>query len=387
MVLNSSRLERDSSRLGILHVVAPAAIGGLERVVYQLASGHAKAGHRVAVAAVLTDRDDPTWLSDFSDAGVILHRIRPGHRRYFREKALVASICADFAPDVVHTHGYRPDVVDAAAAGRFGVPTVTTVHGFTGGGVKNRFFELLQRQAFRCFDGVVATSAPLADRLLRSGVSSSVLHTVPNAYSGEALLTSEEARGLIGVDPDVFHIGWVGRLSGEKGGDVFIDALALVTDLPYVASIIGDGRERNALMRRARSLGIASRLHWLGNVETAARLFPGFSMFVLSSRTEGTPIVLFEAMHAGVPVAATRVGGVPDVVSSSEAWLVEPESPAALAAAIRTVHGDPHAAARGAAAARRRLRVEFAIEPWLRKYEAIYASVLARRAEHGGKRR
>src|SRR5713101_3623616 len=85
-------------------------------------------------------------------------------------------------PAVVHTHGYRPDVVDAGAARRLGIPTVTTVHGFTGGGWKNRFYERVQRRSHRRFDAVVAVSRPLVEQLLRDGVPPRRLHLVQNAW-------------------------------------------------------------------------------------------------------------------------------------------------------------------------------------------------------------
>src|SRR5437879_13039717 len=97
--------------------------------------------------------------------------------------------------------------------------------------------------------------------------------------------------------------------------------------MPWSAAVVGDGVERCRLERLAATLGLGSRVAFHGKVDDAARLFPAFDMFVLSSRTEGTPIVLFEAMAAGVPVVANAVGGVPDVESRHEALLVHKTAP------------------------------------------------------------
>jgi glycosyltransferase involved in cell wall biosynthesis len=143
--------------------------------------------------------------------------------------------------------------------------------------------------------------------------------------------------------------------------------------LPYTLSVLGDGGERERLERETSSIPeLARRVRWHGIVPDAGRYFPAFDLFILSSRTEGTPIALFEAMAAGVPIIATTVGGVPDMLSAAEALLIPPEDPAALAQAIQLVYDDPAAAAARARAAQARLNAEFAFEPWLARYEALY---------------
>jgi len=248
------------------------------------------------------------------------------------------------------------------------------VHGFTGGGWKNRLYEWVQRRAFRSFDAVVAVSRPLAARL--GGVPASRLEVLPNAWREPVpALDRAAARAQLGVADDTLHVGWVGRLSAEKGPDVLVEALARLKDLRFTASFLGDGPEQGRLRARGAEVGVSDRLRWHGATDDASRLFPGFDVFVLSSRTEGTPIVLFEAMAAGVPIVATRVGGVGDVVTAAEALLVAPEDPAALAAAIRAVATDRGAAAGRAQSARARLDAQYAPGPWLARYEAIYTRV------------
>jgi glycosyltransferase involved in cell wall biosynthesis len=355
--------------LTILHVVAPGPVGGLESVVRALAVGHHARGHQVRVVAVL-DGPRPAvhpFLDSLEAAHVTVMPVTVGARAYRMERAAITRICAETSPDVVHSHGYRTDVVDAGAARRAGIPTVTTVHGFTGGGWRNRAYEWLQLRAFRRFDAVVAVSRPLVQRLGAAGVPAARTHLIPNAFMPSSTpLTRAEARARLGLETDAFTVGWVGRLSHEKGADVLLDAL---TTIDVDAVIIGAGRDARAL--RAHP----ARVHWAGAVPAAATLLAAFDVFVLSSRTEGTPIVLLEAMAAGIPVIATTVGGVPDVVSPAEAILVPPAQPAVLARAIITVRDDPAGAAVRAAAARRRLEDAFAPEPWLRAYESLYASV------------
>jgi len=366
-----------ASAIGVLHVVAPTEVGGLERVVQALATGQRQAGHRVCVAAVLGPRaGDHPFLRPLVEADVAVVPVRLPPRAYRRERAAVVELCKRIRPDIVHTHGHRVDVVDGGAARRLGIPTVTTVHGFTGGDWKNRLYERLQRRAFRRFDAVVAVSRRLGEDLARSGVPAGRLHVVPNAWPGRAeTLPPDRARSVLRVPPQRFHVGWVGRLTVEKGADVLLAALGRLGDVPFAASVLGDGRSRRELEAVAEERGLVDRVRWFGAVSDAAQLFAGFDVFVLSSRTEGTPIVLFEAMASGTPIIATAVGGVPDVVSPDEALLVPPDDPAALADAIRCVWADATAATTRARRARERLATTFALAPWLASYERIYRSL------------
>jgi glycosyltransferase involved in cell wall biosynthesis len=362
----------------VLHLIAPGNVGGAERVVHALATGQHQTGHRVRVVAVLANgADRHPFLGPLDRAGVETIPLRIPARAYGRERSTIAELCRRLRPNVMHTHGYHVDVVDAGAARRAGVPTVTTVHGFTGGDWKNWIYERLQRRAFRRFDAVVAVSRPLARDLELGGVPAARLHIVPNASPASDLppLPRDQARAQLGVPNGRFHVGWVGRLTPEKGADVLLAALPLLADLSLVVSVVGDGRSRPQLQETAARLGLGDRVRWLGNVAEAGRLFAAFDVFALSSRTEGTPIVLFEAMAASTPIVATAVGGVPDVVSSDEAVLVGADDPAALARAIRSVRADPAAAADRARRAQERVAKEFALGPWLEQYERIYRSV------------
>lgn len=367
--------------LSILHLTAPAPFGGLERVVRALATGHAAAGHRVSVAAVLAEEAPHPFVEGFRATRVDVHRVVLPGRSYSSERRRIAEIIDGLRPDVVHTHGYRADVMGWLTARGRGVPVVATAHGFTGGGWRNRAYERLQRGAFRGFQGVVAVSRPLVERLVEAGVARERVHLVPNAWSPGspgAAGAREAVRARLDVPPGSFVIGWVGRLSREKGPDLLLDALDRLGDVPFTAVIVGDGPERASLEARARRSALRDRIVWTGRVEGAEQLFPAFDAFVLSSRTEGTPIVLFEAMAASVPIVAAEVGGVPDVLSGAEALLVRRESGDALARAIRALRADPDATARRARAAHVRLLAQYDVDPWLSRYETIYRAVLPR---------
>jgi len=369
---------RPPSRITVLHIAAPGVEGGLESVLLELTAGLRGLGHRVVLAAVQdAGGTEPPVIHRAADREVEVIRVEVPARAYATELRRLREVIASTAPDVLHTHGYRADLLGGVAARRCGVPWVSTTHGFTGGDPKNRLYEWLQRKSLRRADAVIAVSEPIRNRLTRAGVSAGRIHHLPNAWTPRPLVPRDEARRRLGIVAGSPVIGWVGRLTAEKGADVFLDALALLPGPRWQASIIGDGRERPALEMRARNLGIADRLHWHGMVPHAAELYQAFDAWVLSSRTEGTPIALFEAMAARVPAVVTSVGGVPAVVTDAEAILVPSERPALLAEAIgRLLAGEPGAASR-AEAAHARLVSKFATPGWLAAHVALYGSVLS----------
>jgi glycosyltransferase involved in cell wall biosynthesis len=362
----------------ILHAVAPGEFGGLERVVQLLARGARERDHEVHVAAVVGDRDAASpFFAPLAGTGVATHALIVPGRAYRRERTRFAELCRAVRPDVVHTHGYRPDVLDAPIARRLGVPVITTMHGFVGGGWKDHTFEWLQCRAARRFDAVVAVSGPLADRLAGTGVARERLHVVANAWRERAPLFSRaDARRTLGLPAEGFRIGWIGRLSHEKGPDILVDALPALGDLTPAVSILGHGPGRTVLEARARSLGIGA-IRWHGAVADARRCLRAFDVIVLSSRTEGSPMVLLEAMAAEVPVVTTRVGGIPDMISEREALMVPPDDPASLAEALRAVHDFAGPAYERARLAYARLARDFSYHRWIARYESIYAALAA----------
>jgi glycosyltransferase involved in cell wall biosynthesis len=368
----------------ILHSTSPARVGGLEEVVIRLASGLRGRGHDVEVAAVFSgDPGRHPFLDALEAEGVPVHPIIVPPRGYRQEVKALRGLVESSRPEVLHTHGYRPDVLHAGAARRLGVPAVTTLHGFTGGGWKNRLYERLQLRSVRRCDAVIAVSRPMSERLSGEGVAGERIHVIPNAWSalGE-VLEGAEAREVLGVSPGAFHVGWVGRLSHEKGADVFVEALRQdvlgdIADLPQLeVSVIGDGPRRAELEHAGPGHAGVERIRFHGALPDAGKLFRSFDLLVLSSRTEGTPIVLFEAMSAGVPIVATTVGGVPDVLGPEDAILVPPEDPVALADAIRSIMSDPAGARARALHALERVEKDFSPGPWLDRHEALYDALL-----------
>jgi glycosyltransferase involved in cell wall biosynthesis len=376
-------MTHDAQRLRLCHLVAPGFVGGLERVVHGIALGGAAQGHDVHVFAVMPPSPvrEP-FLSAFDGSAIRVHELRlgPGPRYFRAEQTAARALFQSIQPDIVHSHGYRPDILDSGIARRLGIPTVTTIHGESFMGGRTRIYEWLQWRAYRRFDAVIAVSAPLRETALRRGVRADRLHLVRNAWPGGVRFASRAAaRDELGLSPVEPVVGWLGRMIPVKGADVFLRALAEPRTPQVTAILIGDGSERPRLETLAAQLGLGTRARFVGGIEGGARLLPAFDAFVMSSRSEGTPIVLFEAMAAGVPIVASRVGGIPEVVGEDEAVLVTSEDPAALAAGLRTVLQALPDAGQMALRAQKRLETGFSTPEWLAAHERIYRKLLEHR--------
>ena len=367
--------------LRILQLTAPDAVGGLERVVQALAIGLHARGHDVRVAAVISPRDpvDP-FFDPLHQAGVPAERIVVSNRGYLAEHRAVGRLLRGWRPQAAHTHGYRSDVLHVGQLSRAGAATVTTLHGSSRMGGLSTVSEWIQLAVLRRFDGVVAVSRPLGDELRGRWVPEARLHVIPNGWTGaDPTLSRDEARATLGIAPGARVVGWVGRLIEVKKCDLFLEALARLQPLPMTVAIVGDGWMRPALEARVAALGLQDRVRFHGAIFDIARAFRAFDVFVLSSRSEGTPVVLFEAMAAALPIVATRVGGIPDMIGEGEGLLVPSGDAGAMAAAIRSMLDDPAAAATRGAAAHARLHSTFGADQWLAAHEQLYARLAAAR--------
>jgi glycosyltransferase involved in cell wall biosynthesis len=359
-----------------VHVLAPAREGGLERVVRTLAGGLTRRGHQIAVAAVISPGEAPhAWIEAARDAGIDVVPVEVPPRGYLAERRAIRALVAERRAGILHTHGYRPDVVDGSIARGRGIPAVSTVHGFIGAGFKGRLYERLQLSRLRRMNAVIAVSAPLARLLGRFGVSPDRIYTMPNAWSGDLPLPRDAARQRLGLPLDAWIIGWVGRLSREKGPDVMMRAFRRLP-LDARLSMVGEGPLRSSLEAEASRAGLSERVRWHGPVPDAGLLMSAFDAVALSSRTEGTPMTVLEAMAAGVPVVATSVGGVPDLLGGGAGMLVPSEDATALTLGLERLRTDPRLVAEQVAMARRRLEQDFGPEAWLDRHEELYGNLL-----------
>lgn len=343
-----------------------------------LAGGLVESGQRVVVALVIEPHEveGHPVVDALAATGADVEVLDVAGRDYVGERRRVAELLKRRDADVLHTHGYRPDLVDASVARRLDVATATTVHGFCGGGLRNRVYEWLQVRAFRRFDAVLAVSDKLRGEITDAGVEPGRVHAIRNAWEPSTVaMPREEARRRLGLPSDVPVVAWVGRMSQEKAPDIMVQAAAKVRRPDVVFSMIGDGPERVACEEAASALGVDERIRWHGVVPDAGTVLRAFDAIVLTSWTEGTPMLLLEAMAAEVPIITTAVGGIPDVVSPAEASLCDAGDTEGIARAIDDVLDGRDESAARAEAAKSRLASQFAVRPWVHRHIDLYRTI------------
>jgi glycosyltransferase involved in cell wall biosynthesis len=360
----------------VVHLIAPARVGGAESVVRALASGRRDRGGATEVVALLDGPEPHPFVEGLRGLGVPVHVVRCGRRRYRAEARVVSELLHERGARIVHTHVYHADFVGYWAARACGTRVVATVHGFVGGDWKNRLYQSLDRLLLRRFDAVICVSDGVRTRLVGAGGDPARVRVISNGHPGGVTMPRGAARERLGIPDGTPTIGWVGRLSAEKGADLLLAALPHVGVAGAGAVLLGAGEEAGGLATQAASLGLPEgAVRLVGERADAASLLGAFDVLVISSRTEGLPMVLLEAMAVGTPVVAFAVGGIPDVLGDESGWLVPAGDVPALAGAIRHALSAPDEAARRAAAARRALEARFGLDHWLRRVEAVYATV------------
>jgi glycosyltransferase involved in cell wall biosynthesis len=264
--------------------------------------------------------------------------------------------------DVVHTHSAKAGALGRVAAYRAGVPRIVhTYHGFPFHDFqapwRRRAYINIERWLGRRTNAVLAVGAAVAAETARLRlVSPEQIRTIAPAVETIGYPSGTAARGLarrrIGIPPGVRLVGTVGRVDYQKAPDQWVEAFAQVAGQDVWGIWIGDGPLREKMLARVRRLGLSRWFCFLGHRDDATALLPAMDVFALASRYEGVPCVLAEAMQAHVPVVATAVNGVPDlVIPGVTGYLVPPNAPPLLARASAYLLDNPVEARRIAAAA------------------------------------
>lgn len=290
--------------------------------------------------------------------------------------------------DILHTHDYRSNILGGLAARRAdkSLPWVATVHLHTATSRRLRLYRALDLFLLRLADRVITVSRDQRRLLLRRGVDRQRLVLIPTAIDAAAFRSEAEdrlsVRKALDLPTDCPVVVFLGRLSVQKGVDHFLAAAERVgaarPDARFL--IVGNGAQRPALERRATELGLDDVVSFLGYQAGAASLLGASDVVVLPSRSEGLPVVLLEAMAMGIPVVASRVGGIPDLLRHGRTGLlVKPNAPAQVSAGVLRLLQDGDLARRLGSAGQAQVERQCGPARAARRMASVYRAVLAER--------
>jgi glycosyltransferase involved in cell wall biosynthesis len=283
--------------------------------------------------------------------------------------------------EVVHFHTSRAHSMAPFAAGMADALIVTRRMDY----VPNRLFAPFFYN--RAVDGVAAISQGVANALASAGVSSDRITVIPSGvdcdrFHPPSAEQRSAARAKLGLAPEDVAIGAVGALESRKGHRYLLDALPRLqrNDGAIRAYIAGDGSQRAALEQQVHQLGVANSVFFLGSIADPLTLFWAIDIFVQPSLMEGLGVALLEAMAGGLPVVASRAGGMTEVIEDRRNGLLVPVAdPAALAQAIEELARS--SALRSSLGSQARVKAEqgFSLRMMANKTLALYQSVAARK--------
>jgi len=385
----------------VLRVIARLNMGGPALHVSYLSAGLKRRGYDTTLVAGSLATGEESMAGVADDLGVPIVTVPDLHReisplRDLRAVCHVAGLIRDLRPQILHTHTAKAGTIGRLAATLAGdaAPPIV-VHTFHGhvlrgyfGPVRSTFFRLLEHWLARRTTALVAVSPEVRDDLVALGIAPAEKFAVVRLGielgdrvgdldgSGQGL----ETRRLLGIAPDRFVVGWIGRMTGVKRTDDVLLAVRRLCDrgVDAVLCMVGDGPDREAVERRARELGIVRSSLFLGYQEEVAPYYAAFDALILPSANEGTPVSAIEALAGGRPVVATRVGGVPDVVRDGvDGFLVKPGDVDAMAERLAILAADSDLRRRMGEAGSASVRERYAVDRLLDDMDQLYRRLLA----------
>ena len=386
----------------VLRVIARLNVGGPALHVAYLTAGLAERGYETTLVAGTLARGEESMAGVSEARGVRIETLPALHREIgpLRDAQAIlrlARLIREERPTILHTHTAKAGAVGRIAALLAGTARppiiVHTFHGHVLRGYFNPLttlaFRTLERWLARITTVLVAVSPEVRDDLVKLRVAPASKFRIVrlgielDERTGGNEDARAETRRQLGVPPDAFIVGWVGRMTAVKRTDDVIRALRGLVDRGVDAylCLVGDGPDRDHLERYAHELGVVKRCLFMGYQQDVAQFYGAIDALLLPSVNEGTPVSVIESLAAQRPAVATRVGGTPDVIRDGiDGFLVEVGDADALSERLAQLAADPERRAQMGADGRERVLERYAVERLVDDIDRLYRSLLDARA-------
>ena len=359
----------------VLHLTKVKGVGGAEQHLLQLLPALRARGIDARFLSLDAGDDSARFHAGLTERGVPWRRVPCGPDISARLAVAVASAARSERPDLIHTHMVHADVYGSAAAHIVRRPFVSTRHN------DDRYLLGPFRYADRAFmhgvGRIIAISDAVREFHVRAGLPANKLVTIHYGLDAAPGTPSETTPADVGVRPGAPLVVAVGRLIEQKDHATLLRAFAQVHErMPDARlAVLGWGRLESELRAQVDALGLGGAAFLLGRVEPRDWLERA-DVFAHTSRWEGFGIVLLEAMLAGLPVVATGVSAVPEIVSDGRTGILTASGDAdAIARALLELLDSPRRRAELGAAGKRRALDEFSVERMTERTIAVYESV------------
>jgi len=371
------------NRIKILHVIASNSIGGAENVLLTLSREIDREKFDLLLGIFVGKSEDGrTFWRAGMKANCKMEAIRIRSSYDSSQIRDLYKLIRRYRPQIIHTHGYKTNIIGFLMAKIFRIPIVTTFHGWLHTRkIKTKIFDRLNLLMLRHFDLIITVSDQIRLELECMNIPSHKMVVLKNVPTIESIRNPSKRsfRDELGVSHNSKLVGFIGRLEPVKGCLQFIKAASeiLHRDQDFTFIIVGDGSERPTLERHVLELGIERYILFLGFCSDPANVFRSLDLYVLPSLDEGLPLALLEAMLLGVPVIATAVGGVQEVIQDGvNGILVPANNTPAMVRAIEYSLNDKVATSQRVFKAKKTIEQKYDVSTWVKKIEEIYLRLL-----------
>ena len=367
-------------KLKVLQVIGGGEIGGAERHLLTLM----RLLDRGRFTPELLCLCQGPFAGVCREEGVATHEIVMRHKLDLATVAPIRHLIREQNIDLVHTHGVRANLVARMAGRAENIPVVTTFHSVLrydyASATEAMVARVLTRLTNNRTDRFIAISGAVKEDLAAMGVAPDRIEVIYNGLDVSLLApgdSTDEVRKKLGILPDQRVVAMVGRLHAVKGHIFLLQAAQRIVTQHHdvVFLLVGEGPERGFIEKTIQELGLAGKVIMTGFYPNISELYPVMDILCLPSLMEGMGLVLLEAMYFGVPVVATQVGGIPEVIIDGESGLlVDPGNSRALAMAITWLLDSPDLQRRLITGGRKRAE-KFTVENMVRHTERVYTEI------------